>query len=155
MSNSDPADDMHYIGLTERTFKERYTSHMSNFRLERYAGSTELSKYVWDLKKKGKNYEIKWEVPRRVPAYSSTSKRCQLCTTEKLCIATANQKTLLNKRSELISTCRQRGNSCWHSFAALRTLATLKKQLSHFPPTCTYHLTPTKKHRHICLICIA
>ena len=108
VSNSDPADDMYYIGLTERTFKERYTSHMSNFRLEKYAGATKLSKYVWDLKKKGKNYEVKWEVLRRAPAYSSTSKRCQLCTTEKLFIATANQKTLLNKRSELISTCRHR-----------------------------------------------
>ena len=83
VSNSDPADDMYHIGITERTFKERYTSHMSNFRLEKYAGATELSKYVWDLKKKGKNYEVKWEVLRRAPAYSSTSKRCQLCTTEK------------------------------------------------------------------------
>ena len=110
MSNSDPADDVHYIGPTERTFKERYTSHMLNFRLERYAaaGATELSKYAWDLKKKGKDYEIKWEVLRRAPAYSSTSKRCQLCTTEKLFISTANQKTLLNKRSELISMCRHR-----------------------------------------------
>ena len=88
VSNSDPADDMYYIGLTERTFKERYTSHMSNFRLEKYAGATELSKYLWDLKKKGKNYEVNWDVLRRAPAYSSTSKRWQLCTTEKLFIAT-------------------------------------------------------------------
>ena len=108
VSNSNPADDMYYIGLTERTFKERHTSHMSNFRLEKYAGATELSKYVWDLKKKGKNYEVKWEVLGRAPAYSSTSKRCQLCTTEKLFTATANQKNLLNKSSELISTCRHR-----------------------------------------------
>ena len=39
------------------------------------------------------------------------------------------------------------GNSCGHSFAALSTLA--KKQLSHFPPTCTHHLTSSKKHQHL------
>ena len=130
----------HSIGLTKRTCNmETYMSHISNFRLERYAGPTEPSRYVLDLKKKGNNgtfadvatkysweckrppkmgfphfllayflkvnepqrhfssgilhkrhYEIKLEVLRRAPAYSSTSKRCQICTTEKLFIATAN-----------------------------------------------------------------
>ena len=101
VSNSDSVDDMHSIGLTERTFKERYTSHMLNFKLERYAGATELSQYVWTSRRTARSTRLKYEVLRMAPAYSSTSKRCQLCTTEKLLIAIASRKTLLNKRSEL------------------------------------------------------
>ena len=34
------------------------------------------------------------------------AKRCELCLTEKLIIAKADPKTLLNKTSEIISKCR-------------------------------------------------
>ena len=43
----------HYIGLTENTFKERWNQHKNSFKHGGKANSTELSKYVWELKKKG------------------------------------------------------------------------------------------------------
>ena len=97
-----------YFGLTEGTFKQRYNNHLTSFRHERHSNATELSKHIWTLKKAGTDYEIKWSVCRRAPAYSSKSKSCQLCLAEKLCIIAADKRTLLNKRPELISTCRHR-----------------------------------------------
>ena len=38
-----------YLGLTEGTFKERYTMHQSSSRHERYKHSTALSRKVWLL----------------------------------------------------------------------------------------------------------
>ena len=39
-----------YIGLTEGTFKQRYTQHKLSFRNRNYSNSTELSKHIWTLK---------------------------------------------------------------------------------------------------------
>ena len=41
-------------------------------------------------------------------AYTSGAKRCNLCLAEKLAILQADQRTLLNKRSEFVSKCRHR-----------------------------------------------
>ena len=55
---------------------------------------------------------IKWEIARRAAPYKCGTRKCDLCTTEKLEIALANANantdSLLNKRSEIVSTCRQR-----------------------------------------------
>ena len=100
------ATQMHYIGATETTFKQRYANHCCSFRHESKASQTELSKYIWQLKRAGTAYEIKWTIIRRAPPYSINSKRCDLCLTEKMLLATANRSSLLNKRSELVSKCR-------------------------------------------------
>ena len=42
-----------YYGLTERTFKERYTNHSYSFRHEESSASTKLSKHIWKLKGAG------------------------------------------------------------------------------------------------------
>ena len=95
-----------YIGSTETPFKHRYANHLMSFRHERYENQTELSKYIWRLKREGKDYRIGWDILRRAPAYSSLSKRCDLCVTEKLMILFMDKSTLLNRRSELVSKCR-------------------------------------------------
>jgi len=95
-----------YIGLTEGTFKQRYSQHKMTFNNRKYTNSTELSKYVWKLHDKKEEFNIKWSIISRARAYSNISKRCDLCLTEKLKIITANHNQLLNKRSELISKCR-------------------------------------------------
>ena len=41
-----------YIGLTSTIFKERHNNHNKSFNHEKYENETELSKYVWKLKKK-------------------------------------------------------------------------------------------------------
>ena len=79
---------------------------MSSLRNERYRSSTELSKYVWDLKNKNQPFNLKWRIKDRAQSYSNASKRCNLCLTEKFRIITANKSTSLNKRMELVSICR-------------------------------------------------
>ena len=43
-----------------------------------------------------------------IKSYNPTSKRCNLCLTEKLEILDDPDKNLLNKRSEIISQCRHK-----------------------------------------------
>ena len=40
-----------YVGLTENTFKTRFNNHKASFNSYQKRNSTELSKYVWDLKR--------------------------------------------------------------------------------------------------------
>ena len=95
-----------YIGLTEGTFKQRLSQHKLTFKHRKYTNSTELSKYIWQLRDKKQDYDIKWTIISHARSYSNISKRCDLCLTEKLMIIKANPKQLLNKKSELISKCR-------------------------------------------------
>ena len=102
-----PEDDqgVYYIGLTENTFKERWYQHKTSFKYEHKANSTELSKYVWGLQKRNITPTLSWEIIDRARPYTNGSKTCSLCLTEKFHIITS-QKKFLNKRSELVSTCR-------------------------------------------------
>lgn len=95
-----------YIGLTEGTFKQRFTQHKLTFRHKKYTNSTELSKYIWHLQDNDINYIIKWTIISRARPYSNITKRCDLCLTEKLMIIKASDDKLLNKKTELISKCR-------------------------------------------------
>ena len=79
-----------------------------SFRNKGYKKETDLSKYIWYLKDKGEDFTIKWSVPAKASRYTCGSKRCNLCLTEKLLIAKADSRTLLNKRSEIMSKCRHR-----------------------------------------------
>ena len=99
---------MAYYGLTEGTFKTRYNSHTNSFKHWKKRNVTQLSKHMWELKNLGLEPIIKWEIAKRAAPYKCGSRRCDLCLTEKMVIATANPTTTLNKRSELISTCRHR-----------------------------------------------
>ena len=47
---STDADTYRYIGLTEQSFKQRFTNHNQSFRHEKYSNSTELSKLIWKLR---------------------------------------------------------------------------------------------------------
>ena len=95
-----------YIGMTAKPFKERYKNHKNSFKHERYERETELSKYVWKLKKNGKKYNIKWSILKRAPAVVPGGSRCSLCTEEKLCLLQANSENQLNKRTEIFAKCR-------------------------------------------------
>ena len=49
-----------------------------------------------------------WKIIRICPSYNPNSKRCLLCLNEKYEIATYKGNNLLNKRTEIINTCRHR-----------------------------------------------
>ena len=94
-----------YIGSTGNSFKSRYNQHSHSFN-NRNANETELSKYIWQLKDKNKEYTISWRLLRQIRSGGKTvSKICSTCNLEKLEIALARKQSLLNKRSELNSKC--------------------------------------------------
>ena len=95
-----------YTGLTEGTFKQRYNSHLSTVRHQKYENSAGLSKSIWQKKRDNKECDVKWSIVQRAKPYSNVSKRCYLCTTEKLKISDEDKSVSLNKRSELVSKCR-------------------------------------------------
>ena len=101
-----------YYGQTEKDFKTRYRNHKSSFNTEYKRKDTKLSEYMWQLKEVGLEGNIKWEIARRAAPYKCSTRKCDLCTTEKLEIALANANanpdSLLNKRSEIVSACRHR-----------------------------------------------
>ena len=75
-----------YIGLTENKFKTRFNLHKSSFKLEHKRTPTTLSDHVWKLKKKNINFNITWQVIKRVKPFSPSNKVCGLCLQEKLSI---------------------------------------------------------------------
>lgn len=95
-----------YVGLSEPPFKLRYRNHQSSMRNRSQSNSTELSKHSWLIKDQGKVPTITWKVTDIARGYSNTTKKCHLCTTEKYRIITADKQKSLNKRTELVSTCR-------------------------------------------------
>ena len=96
----------HYVGLTDTDFKARFANHKQSFRMEKYSSQTELSKYVWHLKKAKTEYKITWKILGIARAYCNTTKGCNLCTLEKYYIICQPKFATLNKRSELVSSCR-------------------------------------------------
>lgn len=99
-------DTQTYIGLTANIFKTRYNAHMSSFRNNKQKHATELSKFIWHLKDSNKIFNISWKILKHATSYKNTTKRCNLCLTEKFYILTKPQLASLNRRSELMGTCR-------------------------------------------------
>jgi len=95
-----------YIGLCDTTFKERYRNHTCSFRNERYKNVTELSKYIWGLKERKINYQIKWRKVKQARSYSNVNKKCNLCLWKKYFIICKPEMSTLNHRNEMTSTCR-------------------------------------------------
>ena len=56
-----------------------------------------------ELKEKKEGYSISWKIIAKAKSYSNTTKRCNLCITEKFFILSNPQMATLNKRNELIS----------------------------------------------------
>ena len=84
-----------YIGLCDTTFKARYSNHICSF-----------SKHIWGLKDKNIKYDIIWSKVKQTKAYTNISKRCNLCLWENFFISCKPSMASLNKKSELMSTCR-------------------------------------------------
>ena len=97
-----------YKGITAPIFKFRYGNHKNSCNNRKYYNESELSKEVWKIKNKGGDYNIKWKIIKQCPTYNPSNKKCALCLNEKLEILDHKENNLLNKRSEIVSTCRHK-----------------------------------------------
>ena len=88
--------------------KDRFGNHKKSFNHLKHKNDTELSKEFWEIKKRNGTPKITWKIIRICPSYNPNSKRCLLCLNEKYEIATFKGNNLLNKRTEIINTCRHR-----------------------------------------------
>ena len=98
----------HYFGCYETEFKTRFYNRRQSFNHRDKANATELSKTVWNYKDKGIEPRITWSNVCKSFAYTRRAQHCNLCLAEKLAILQADQRTLLNKRSEFVSKYRHR-----------------------------------------------
>ncbi len=106
VSTNDNKPTETYVGRTENSFKTRYANHKSSFNLYEKRYSTEFSKHIWELKRNNIDFTIKWKTLKRAKPYSCASNRCNLCLWEKFSIICIPEQATLNKRNELVSSCR-------------------------------------------------
>ena len=74
-----------YFGVSETPFKERFRNHKKEFNYAKYRNSTELSKYIWQLKDLNMTPKISWEIAAVIRCAARID-CCKLCLTEKLFI---------------------------------------------------------------------
>ena len=116
VSTEDHHPPQTYVGLTENSFKTRYSNHKSSFANANKRNNTELSKYIWYLKENlTKSRGGFWNMyPRTTPPLT------YLCVGEVFYYLQAWFSLFaLNKRNELISSCRHLGKYALKNFYAL------------------------------------
>ena len=106
VSTSDDKPAQTYVGLTENSFKTRFANHKSSFKDPKKRLSTELSKHIWQLKESNTKFQIAWKILKHASPFNPASNRCNLCLWEKFFIICRPDLATLNKRNELVTSCR-------------------------------------------------
>ena len=97
-----------YIGSSATSLKLRMSNHACDFRLRTREHNTTMSTYVWGLKDKGEIPLVTYRILKKARPYSPISRKCSLCTAEKVLIAKGDEAIMLNKKSEISNKCRHR-----------------------------------------------
>ena len=97
-----------YVGSTEATFKKRYYAHKADMNKQANRNNTTLANFVWDAKDRGEEPTVTWQILKNCKSYRCGTRKCDLCLTEKLMILKEKGPSSLNRRSELMGTCRHR-----------------------------------------------
>ena len=71
-----------YYSASDREFKYRYNKHTNSLRNQHYENKTELSKFIWQLKRNGTESNLKWNIAPYGTPYRCGTRRCDLCLTE-------------------------------------------------------------------------
>ena len=95
-----------YIGMTENSFKTRYTQHKSSLKHSKNRTQTELSSLLWSLKNSSTPYTLAWHIIDQAQPYQPGKRSCNLCLAEKFHILTGEH--LINKKTELLNKCPHR-----------------------------------------------
>ena len=106
VKNETNSESKFHFGLTETPFKDGFGNHNRDLKNKTYSKSTELSKYICDLRARGINPIVKCSIIEKI--YSNTKIHyCKLCLLEKWYIIDfIDDNRLLNKRNEYISGCK-------------------------------------------------
>jgi len=97
-----------YIGSTRRTFKARFNEHKNSFpkpNKTKPPHCTQLANYLWDLRRSNTKYKVNWKILKNTNSKFRPLKMCTLCNLERLHIAAADKRKILNKRNELVTQC--------------------------------------------------
>ena len=121
-----------YIGLTEMEFKTSFNLHKSSFKLENKRTKTTLSDHVWELKKKNTDFNIKWEIVKKVKPFTPGEKVCKVCLQEKFSILTSRPSAY--ERTEIFE-------NCVHE----KTISVAQCHTSRDTTTAEIHCQPTTK----------
>ena len=108
VTNTNTGKEETYVGLSENTFKTRFTQHKASFNNNNKRNSTKLSQHIWNLKDNSNTYTLKWKILSQCTPYSPNSKKCNLCIKEKYFIICRPKMSSLNNRNELATECRHR-----------------------------------------------
>ena len=106
----------HYIGMTENTFKTRYTLHKSSLKHSKHRKQTELSNLIWSLKDNNKPYKLPWDIIDQAQPYKPGKRSCNLCLCEKYHILV--HPHLINRKSELLNKCPHRRKYLAYNYKA-------------------------------------
>ena len=98
------------MGLTENSFKTRYSNHKTSFCNSNKRLSTELSKHIWHLRDNNINFKVTWKISKQAAPYNPTSKQCNLCLLEKYFIICKPGLASKKKRNELTVLCKSNAN---------------------------------------------
>ena len=94
-----------YVGLTENTFKDRWTKHKSSFKTRNPKNASGLSRYVWDLEDQKIGFGIKWNILSKAKPFDPASGVCRLCIREKYFIIFQPEMATINSRNEIAGPC--------------------------------------------------
>ena len=108
VDRSDINQTTNYYDTCKKNFKERYNNNIASFRNKSKEKSTELSKYIWELKNSIMNYDLKWSIAYKAHPYTGGTRKYDLCLTEKPAIMKADPESLLNTRDKFVSKCTLR-----------------------------------------------
>ena len=97
----------HYIGLTECSLKDRLRKQKNSFKYVNKRNAAEFSNFIWDQQNKNIDASLRWSILDKAKLYSSGSRNCLLCLTEKYHILFLGLN-LFNKRNELVSKSRRK-----------------------------------------------
>ena len=104
VTNNKTDERKYYYGISDTPFKDRYENHKTSFRHRSHLTASDLSKHYWKLVDNGAVPTIKFSVVKHV---SNVTPLLITATYEKaFIIRNLDDKNMLNKRSEFISTCR-------------------------------------------------
>ena len=106
----------YYIGMTENTYKTRYTLHKSSLKHSKHRKQTELSNLIWSLKDKNTAYKLSWDIIHQAQPYRPWKKTCNLCLCEKYHILM--NPHLINRKSELLNKCPHRQKYVAYNYKA-------------------------------------